>query len=339
MLERRLAELLDRVLRGEATREELDELAAWRSASPVHEERYRQHERLAGAARLLRRELRVSAAPTAAELLRRGARTHAAPVVPHRSRWVWATAVAAAVVAAAVLGRVVGSRSGTIAHAEIVTGTSELATVQLRDGSVIRLAPMSRLQLSGRADAREVTLDGRAFFAVAKAEGRPFLVHTRAAAARVLGTRFELATGGDALELVVVEGHVALDALHNSVDVLGGETSRVARGVATRPARLPDAKRALAWVGKFLVFQSTPLLDAAREVERAYGVRVVIVGSVLATQTVTAAFADRDVDQVTNVLCSVVGARCTRTGDVITMSRERGARTDASGIRDSLGRH
>jgi transmembrane sensor len=81
----------------------------------------------------------------------------------------------------------------------------------------------------------------------------------------------------------------------------------------------PDS--ALRWIGKFVVFQSTPLGDAAREVEKTYGIRVEITDPVLVQQTVTATFTDRSAAQVMDVLCSVVNARCETAGDTVTMSR------------------
>jgi transmembrane sensor len=196
-----------------------------------------------------------------------------------------------------------------------------MTTVQLRDGSVVRLAPASRLVIGNRPDGRDVSLDGRAFFAVARAGGRPFRVRTRLGEARVLGTRFELATGADDLELVVVEGRVALDAPANTVEVRGGQASYVARGTATAPVTLANPDSALRWIGKFVVFQSTPLGDAVREVERSYDIRVLITDAALAQQTVTATFTDRGAAQVMEVLCSVVSARCTTAGDTVTMAR------------------
>jgi len=75
------------------------------------------------------------------------------------------------------------------------------------------------------------------------------------------------------------------------------------------------------WVGKFLVFQSTPVRDAAREVERMYGVRVVVADSVISKRTVTATFTDQTATQVLDVICSVVNAQCeTKPGETV-MSR------------------
>src|SRR5207247_1917000 len=80
---------------------------------------------------------------------------------------------------------------------EFVTGATEAATIHLRDGTVVRLAPQSRLRLTGVPGVREVTLDGRAYFAVAKLAGRPFTVKSRGGQAVVLGTRFEVDARGE----------------------------------------------------------------------------------------------------------------------------------------------
>ena len=325
---------IERALRGDASREELESIAAWRRESPENEREFRRLERLVRAATSMRAELRAAAPPSAAELIERMRapgmtgleRTDVAG--PHgrsNDRWriaIVTTAAAAALVAAATVGRISASDAGSLlAPAEIVTGPSELATVQLGDGSVVRLAPSSRLRVRGEAGERDVELEGRAYFAIARDEGHPFLVRTSAGVARVLGTRFELAAEGEALELTVVEGRVALDAPANSVEVAQGERSRVAERRASAPQRIGDATQALEWVGTFLAFQTTPLEEAMREVERIYGLHVTITDSVLARQTVTATFTSQRVESVVAVLCTVVSARCTTAGDTLRVSK------------------
>jgi ferric-dicitrate binding protein FerR (iron transport regulator) len=75
------------------------------------------------------------------------------------------------------------------------------------------------------------------------------------------------------------------------------------------------------WVGKFLVFQSTSVRDAAREVERMYGLHVVVADSVLSRRTVTATFTDQTAAQVLDVVCSVVNAQCESKPGEVVMSR------------------
>jgi ferric-dicitrate binding protein FerR (iron transport regulator) len=80
--------------------------------------------------------------------------------------------------------------------------------------------------------------------------------------------------------------------------------------------RAPDDAAAPPWVGNFLVFQDTPLREVAKEVERRFGVPVVIRDSALAERTVTAWFADRTLEEVLRVVCAASLTRCT-LGDVV----------------------
>lgn len=305
-------ELIDRARRGEASEAELTELTAWRRASGEHERQYRETVRLLDAARSLGHTPAI-AHPTAHEIVARVASRRRFSGATIAARWApWAIAAAAAIIAVVSLR----SRADTVSNGgipgwgatEVVTGASELATVQLGEGSVVRLAPSSRLRvLAGRE--RVVHLEGRAFFAIERIPQYPLRVHTAAGDARVLGTRFELATNANQLELRVVEGKVALSTQRERVDVAAGEESAVHDGTVARPTRVTTPAVAT-WVGSFLAFQATPLGKAAREIERVYGTPVTITDSTLARETITATFTDRPVQEVVNVVCSVLNARC-----------------------------
>jgi transmembrane sensor len=213
------------------------------------------------------------------------------------------------------------TRASVLGVVDVSTGAAEMTTVQLGDGSVVRLAPASRLQVAQSDSAREVTLDGRAFFVVAKMPDKPFVVHTQVGNARVLGTRFELATTTKDLKLVVVEGRVALTHGAERVEVRGGEQSGVRDQQTLTPTPVANAGQLEQWVGKFLVFQSTPLRDAAREIERAYNTRVVISDSLLARQTLQVTFTDKPLPELIDDVCLLVHARCETRPNEVVMSR------------------
>jgi len=303
--------LVDRARRGEATAAELNDLATWRRASADNEREYQAILRLLDAGRALAEGETAISRPTAADIIARTKSRRRFTGASVAARWApWAIAAAAAVVAAVSL------RSRTIGGdaipgwgaTEVVTGATELATVELGEGSVVRLAPSSRLRvLAGRE--RAVHLEGRAFFAVQRMPRQPLVVHTAGGDARVLGTRFELATNADRLELHVVEGRVALNTPREHVEVGPGEAGAVANGVVSRPSRVATPAVAT-WVGTFLAFQATPLGEAAREIERVYRTPVTIVDTTLARETITATFTDRPVQEVVNVVCAVLSARC-----------------------------
>ena len=126
----------------------------------------------------------------------------------------------------------------------------------------------------------------------------------------MLGTRFELASDAESLELPVLEGRVALRTQRGQVEVAAGEESGVRDGTVARPKRFATPVAVSAWVGTFLAFQATPLRDVAREIERVYKTPVTIVDTTLAVETITATFTDRPVQEVVNVVCSVLSARC-----------------------------
>lgn len=307
-------ELIDRARRGEATADELAQLDAWRRASSANARHHDDALRILVAARALGTAAAVPDAtrPTAREIIARATSRR----LQRRFtavRWVpWAIAAAAAIVAAVALRARTGDETvaaGDWRAAEVVTGANELATVQLGEGSVVRLAPSTRLRmLAGRG--RAVSLEGRAFFAVQRIPSRPLRVHTHAGEARVLGTRFELAAGEGELHVKVLEGRVALTTKRGEVEVGAGQESAVRAGTATKPTPLGAPTAVASWAGTFLAFQATPLRDAARDIERVYRTAVTISDSALAVETITATFTDRPVEEVVNVVCAVLSARC-----------------------------
>jgi transmembrane sensor len=312
-------EIIDRERRGEATPVELQQLSEWRRASLANEHEYRRTVALLDAARSLASPR--STPPSAADLLAR--RRSGEHRLSRRTAWVpWliAAAAAASLVASMVLRRP-PAPPPSWGVANVATGAAEMTTVQLGDGSVVRLAPESHLRVIASDSAREVSLDGRAFFVVAKMAGRPFVVHTSAGSARVLGTRFELSTHDRDLSLVVVEGRVALSGADRTVEVHGGEQSGVRDRKTLSATRVVNAEALERWVGKFLAFQSTTVRDAAREIEQMYGIHVAIADSIVGARTVTATFTDQTSAKVLDVVCTIVNARCDSRIDTVVVSR------------------
>jgi transmembrane sensor len=237
----------------------------------------------------------------------------------------WAIAAAAVVALAVTLAARVGQTPAGSAWqpAEVVTGAGELATVHLGDGSVARLAPRSRLRILPSANERLLSLDGQAFFAVTRRPDRPFRVRTRDGDAVALGTRFEVATNGRGLRLIVLDGRVALSDSTGTaqMEVNSGEASGVVDGRLSRTSVVANRDAVGAWMGRFLAFQSTPLPRVAAEIERMYGVRVVVEDPDLYSETVSASFTDEPFRQVVGVVCDVIGGRCVVTDSMVTFRR------------------
>lgn len=326
-------QLLFRSLKGRTTPVEEAAVQAWRRESAENERTYHGLAEVLAAAAASEAPLETSP-PSPLKLIHPAeTRRSMSPVTAERfrvrPRWrllAGAVSAAAAVVVAnfALDDFGVQRPGGAEFEAdEFVTGTAETATVTLRDGTVVRLGPQSRLWLSGRGRTREVSLRGRAFFAVAKDPARPFRIETTAGQVEVLGTRFEIRTADDDMRVVVVEGRVALAGRGGRAEVQAGEMRRIVAGTALPAVKIPDIASAVNWLGDFLAFQETPLGDAAREIEQLYGTRIEITDSTLAAQTITTWFADQPIEQVMTIFCMVAEARCIERDGRITVGPER----------------
>lgn len=307
-------EIIIRFLQGKITGSEERELLRWREASLMNERHFREISRLWSLTRSAEAFASPGSSPSAQNIINAAERSNSATTDrPPRKVWVARGLAAAAMILIGLgIARIWSMHQGgsSFGAAEFITGESEMVTARLSDGSIVRLAPESRLSFRGTAEGREVWLDGHAFFAVAKVEGRPFTVRTRAGDALVLGTRFDVRVEENAMQVVVVEGRVALSAGGEEVEVGAGELSKVVDGSGPTVETVGKVQPMVEWVGELLVFQSTPLHEVAREIEARYGMRVDLPDSTLANRTVTAWFTDQSAEEVLTVVCRVVDAHC-----------------------------
>jgi transmembrane sensor len=207
---------------------------------------------------------------------------------------------------------------------EFIAGPHEAHTIRLDDGTVVRLAPGSRIQFNGRSSReRRVTFEGVGYFAVARDEARPFIIRTEGGDAEVLGTRFELRTERDAMRVVVVEGSVALQAVGQRMQVSANQMGHAGTDRPPTVVDVEDVSDFLGWVNGLLVFQATPLRQVARELADHYGVEIEILDEELARREVTAWLREQSFNAALTAVCGAVGASCTIHRDRATMDLPR----------------
>ena len=326
-------ELIIRVLSGTASTFEEERLKRWRSEASENEAHYLETSRVWDLT--APEEVAGPAAPPADAVLRiADSRPSGTPATRRKSplrssttkksirlqrKLQWGLALAASMVAVTVGLRMMGESSGTAPVASYATGIGESRTVTLADGSFVRLAPESRLRDWSTEASRRVALSGRAFFAVAHDADRPFTVETDAGAVTVLGTRFELSQSQEALRAVVVEGRVSVSNDHGAVEVTRGSVATVIRGAAPRSEISDDVYSLLNWPGGVLVFQGTPLGQAAEEVSRHFGRTLEVSGERLEARRISAWFDGETFDEIAESLCVVAGAECTLSDSAVVM--------------------
>jgi len=246
-------------------------------------------------------------------------RTPSGPTARLR-RWRVAGIAAAALVAAVAISQF---RSPVPTPREYRTAVGQRDSVRLSDGSRVVLAPGSRLLVAASfgADARDVTLEGAAFFEVVHDDARPFTVHAGETAIRDIGTAFSVKTGLDGvISVAVTHGIVSVGnaATPSPVElregdrgvVTGGQVA-VARGVVT--------KEEVAWTQGQLAYRDAPLSEVRADLTRWYGVDLEVPDSVLATRTLTASFRGDSADQVLRLIALAMGAELVSQGDRVLL--------------------
>ena len=314
-------DIIIRVLNGKAEPIEERRLANWRSESSQNEQHFREVSAIwhwTGTAAAANDAESLPPRPTLETIISQGdalgrqdVRRRFARGLGRKEIRPWAVAAVIASVSLGVwIGRV-GPAAEEVIGTEYAAVAAEAATVALADGSFIRLAPGSRVRFAERAELREAWLSGRGFFAVESDAERPFLVHTDLGEARVLGTRFEMASGTAELRLIVVEGRVAVTATSGrAAEVSRGQVARLGTNGDFSVETVANVYDLLDWPGGILLFQSTPLPWVLEEVSAHFGVTIGLDDPALTTRTVTAWFGDETLDEVVESICLLVQAEC-----------------------------
>lgn len=149
------------------------------------------------------------------------------------------------------------------------TAIGEQRSVQLADGSSVRLDTDTRIRVRFAGSRRLIELErGQALFDVQHDAGRPFVVEAGQTQVTALGTLFDVRRRGDSTEVTLVSG---------AVDVVrAGEGQRARLDPGQRlvagkgPLRVSgvDVAAATSWAEGRMVFRNTALVDAVAEVNR-----------------------------------------------------------------------
>jgi len=176
--------------------------------------------------------------------------------------------------------------TANLASQELVTRDGERAVYTLNDGSRVILHAGSRLEVPNRfnENERELYLEGEAYFEVVNEPQKPFIVHSRNAYTRVLGTNFlvQAWTGqGENVEVIVTKGKVILgdNRQKGATGVLEAIITQNQRGVLSGDevpvvSDITDLDWYLGWTEGRLVFDDKPLNEIIPRLERWYAVKI-----------------------------------------------------------------
>lgn len=158
-------------------------------------------------------------------------------------------------------------------------GKGERKQVVLKDGTIVMLNADSRLTYPSafKGDNRTVTLEGEAFFKVARNEQQPFVVHTATLQTTVLGTSFNItAYKGEPNVVTVMTGKVKVAGVKANEYVLvypNQQVSETRDGNALLVKTVAAADYAI-WDKGMIYLDGVTLSMLANRLERKYNINI-----------------------------------------------------------------
>lgn len=178
---------------------------------------------------------------------------------------------------------------------------------RLPDGSLVTLASNSSLAYSekGFSKNRDISFEGEAFFEIVKSNST-FTISTADAEVKVLGTSFNLETY-KGVNLFVKTGLVSLETSKGSKEVSPGEfaSAKKTGDIVIRKNTDPNL---LSWKTGIFNFNHTKLQDAFQYLEKYYNVSFTA-NKELASCTITANFDKKSLEEVVDVLSTILNAK------------------------------
>jgi transmembrane sensor len=246
-------------------------------------------------------------------------------------------AVAASLVLAVAVGRalsrlvlVTARPPRPAAMRTVATQRGQRAALDLADGSRVILSAASTLRIppafGDSGSARDVYLDGQAYFDVQHDSTRPFRVHTRTGVAEDIGTSFVVTDYPDmrGMRVVVSEGTVALALPVASrraplVTLRRGDLARLDPAGTATVTRGVNVAAYLAWTQGGLAFEGAQLRHVVRELTRWYDVDITLADNALGARRVTASFEGEPIDRVLQRLALALNLRVERHGSSVVL--------------------
>jgi transmembrane sensor len=160
----------------------------------------------------------------------------------------------------------------------LMTPRGGMYSVVLSDGTKVWLNSSSSLRYptTFTGQVREVSLNGEAYFEVAKNPSQPFQVTVNGMEVKVMGTHFNIMAYNDesAIATTLLEGAVKVESTKNSMVLAPGQQSLFMRGSKGIRVRNVDVEEIVAWKNGILQFRSEDIKSVMRKIARWYDVDV-----------------------------------------------------------------
>ncbi len=237
-----------------------------------------------------------------------------------RARW-YLTVTAAIAFLTLTVGHHITQRQAslsTLSNTVYTTTNGQRARIDLPDGSNVEMNVATRLELSPDYSKgnRALQLDGEAVFTVAPLSGAPFVVTTKSATVRALGTRFAVRQyRTDTTTTVAVDnGKVAV---HTAVLTANEQIEAGSHFVGQVEA---VHRSSFSFTTGVLTLRNVSLRDAIPDLNRWYDVDIRLSDADLAEKRIGGGFRARSVSDLIAILEITFDVRITQDGRILIIN-------------------
>jgi transmembrane sensor len=227
-------------------------------------------------------------------------------VIPlYRKFWLQAAAVAVLLLAASII----------LLLPKRIDATEKMLAFDLPDHSKVILNEGSKASYNkfNWANNREITLEGEAYFEVAK--GKTFVVTTHLGTVTVVGTRFNVRSINNQFDVDCFQGKVRVhkgteDIMltpNESVAFISDDKSEMSHNTISKPE----------WLNPELTFTKAALTSVISELEREYDTKIGVDST--SPQLFTGSLPSNDLDTALTMLCKTFHLKVERKADMVIL--------------------
>ena len=231
--------------------------------------------------------------------------------VARKNTWWKPLSVAAAILLLAAAVFIFNENTEAVIMLAMETQEGEVKEIALADGSKIWLNENSKLTYPDamNSDERRVTLTGEAFFDITKNPSKPFIIDTRDAEVKVLGTSFEVRAIDDEVrtEVVVKTGKVSLGKKNEVKPLILTPNQKGVYNNQTQGYVKSEVKNlnSISWQSKTLDFNDVALEKVLADVENHFDIKVTLENQDLLKCKYGSIFMNKDQEHVLKTISTL----------------------------------